>query len=104
MIGEIFVYSFIWSVGITGNIEGRKRMNLFIRDKIKEAEIEAFVDHYCALDPEEQLNLSNYDKFRFNFSNLGLANQERVSKNLGRSLFTREELSDFEELLAGFTN
>jgi len=24
MIGELFIYSFIWSVGITGNIEGRK--------------------------------------------------------------------------------
>jgi len=24
MIGEIFLYSFIWSIGITGNTEGRK--------------------------------------------------------------------------------
>lgn len=71
---------------------------------IKEAEIDSFVEHYCGLDPEEQLRLSNFDKFRFSFSNLGLANQERIHKNLGRSLFTKEELSDFEELLAGFTN
>ena len=34
MIGQIFSFAIIWSIGCTTNLEGRKKFNVFMREKL----------------------------------------------------------------------
>jgi dynein heavy chain len=51
MLSELFIYAFIWSLGVTGDSASRKKMNVYIREKITELEIdfpeEASVFDWC---------------------------------------------------------